>query len=97
MIRHIVLLRFKETEKEECIRYARNKLKTLSQLDTISAMEMGVDIEDSPYSDFHLSVICTFNSMEELERYQQDPLHKQFAKWLKLFSKQRACVDYYTK
>lgn len=97
MIRHIVLFRFSDTEKEECVRYARNRLKALSQLDTITAMEMGVDIEESPYSDFHLSVICTFSSMEELEKYQQHPLHKQFADWLKIVLKKRACVDYFTK
>ncbi len=97
MIRHVVLFRFSETEKEECIRYAQKRLKKLAELDTITAMEMGVDIEESPYSHFHLSVICTFKSMEELDRYQQDPLHKQFAEWLKLVLKQRACDDYFTK
>lgn len=94
MITHIVLFQFKTENLQQDIAYATTQLEKLSQLQEIEGLEIGVDIPESPYSNFHVSAICKFTDMEHLTNYQKHPLHQEFGAWLKTVLVARSCVDY---
>jgi hypothetical protein len=94
MIKHIVLFQFKEENVKTSMGIAKKSLEELRLLESIDYMQIGEDIGNSVYSNFHLSVTCLFTSMEQLDRYQQHSKHIDFSAWLKTVLQQRACVDY---
>ena len=75
MLRHIVLLKFKEDISAEKKEELETKLKALpARIPEIKGYEMGFDIIRSPRS-YDFGLIATFDNVDALKVYQQHPEH----------------------
>jgi len=98
MIRHIVMWKFKEEaegkSKEENIQIIKKDLEDLiGQIPQIRSLEVGVNKTEDKTA-FDAVLVSTFDSMEDLKIYREDPRHKKAAAYNKLCRIDRAVVDY---
>ena len=98
MIRHIVLWTFKESaggaEKQENIAKAFEKLvKLKDSIQEIKFLECGKNFTMSADS-FDLALVCEFENVTDLEKYQVHPAHLEVVKWLHTVRELRVVADY---
>ena len=99
MIRHIVLLDFvKEFEGKTAIAHAV-MAKDLAQelenkIDVLKHIEVGVNEADADPTNYTFSLVCDFDSLEDLQKYQQHPEHLKLSSFFSKVTCGRVCVDY---
>ena len=95
MIRHSCMFKMKEENKEEnihrALELADELLKVIPQ---IRHYEVVVNSDKAPESNYELSLIFDYDSMEDLEAYQAHPNHIEFGNFIKSVRQDRACIDY---
>ena len=98
MIKHIVMWKFKEEaegkSRDENIRIIKKELEDLvGVIPQIRELEVGINktVADTA---FDAVLVSTFDSMEDLKAYREDPRHKKAAAYNKLCRKDRVVVDY---
>ena len=97
MIKHIVMWKFKEEaegkSKEDNIKIIKKDLEDLvGQIPQIRSLEVGINkTEDKTAYDAVL--VSTFDTMDDLRTYKEDPRHKKAAAYNKLCRIERADVD----
>jgi len=99
MIRHIVLLDFvKEFEGVTAIENAvkaRDLAKELvNKIDVLKNIEVGVNEADADSTNYTFSLVCDFDSLEDLQIYQQHPEHLKLSSFFSKITIGRVCVDY---
>lgn len=99
MIRHIVMFDFaKEAEGKNAIENAlivREQLLALQEkLPFIRNMEIGINAADADNSNYTLSLLVDFDTIEDLNRYAADPEHLKVGAYIAKVKIARACVDY---
>lgn len=94
MIRHICMFKFKEDNKEENIKLAFKKVQALKELPEIKRFEVVTNIKEAPASNYELSLIFDFESMDDLNAYQKNPRHLEFGNFIKSVREDRACIDF---
>ena len=99
MIKHIVMWKFKDQaegkSKAENIAIIKKDLEDLiGVVPQICSLEVGVNKNTSSPAAFDAVLVSTFNSMEDVEAYRQDPRHKAAAAYNKLCRIDRVVVDY---
>ena len=57
-------------------------------------IEVGINHPDTPASNYDLALYCEFNSVEDLNIYQEHPEHKKVGAILSKMRTGRVCVDY---
>ncbi|MCF2531550.1 Dabb family protein [Yinghuangia soli] len=97
MISHVVLMRF--IEPADALP-ARDLLQGMhGRVAEIASLTVDVDLAvaeqgpDLPLPQFHLCLITTHTSREELRGYQDHPVHLEAAAWLRPRLAGRAVVD----
>ncbi len=97
MVRHIVMWDFKDEYSDEEKR--NNAIKIKTELETLATLISGViSIEviinplTSSNSDMMLNSL--FDSEEDLNAYQENPHHIAAAKFVRLVTTNRRCIDY---
>ena len=96
MIVHIVFWKIKETKvsKEENIIRIKEVLEALpSKIKEIIGFEVGLNF-NSDSSAFDVSLYSTFNSQDDLEKYQMHPDHQKAVLFIKSVASERAISDY---
>ncbi len=98
MIKHIVMWTFKEfaegKDKKTNIQLTKEKLLSLRQtVDVIKEIEVGINIDTSD-SAYDLVLFSVFESLEDLETYQNHPEHVKVGEFVKKVVEMRAMVDY---
>ncbi len=98
MIKHIVMWKFKDSAngrtKEENIEYIISKLLALPAIiPQIKSMEIKKDVLKSERS-FDVVLICDFESLDALSKYQVHPDHQNVSKYMAQVVEKRAAVDY---
>ncbi len=94
MIKHIVMWRLKEENKEENAKQMKIKLEALiNHVPQIKKIEVGIDFNKSDQA-FDVVLYSEFETAEDLDAYQEDPIHKEAAAFVKQVVTQRAVVDY---
>jgi hypothetical protein len=94
MIKHIVMWRLKEENKEKNALILQEKLMNLmGVIPEIIDMEVGINV-NSADSCFDVVLSSLFVNMEELGKYQVNPLHREVAEYLKTIQLEKAFVDY---
>ncbi len=94
MLRHIVLLKFKEGTTNEKKEELEKSLKALpDKISEIKDYEMGFDIIQSPRS-YDFGLIATFEDVEALKRYQEHPDHVAVLKLVLEISDGIIAVDF---
>jgi coproporphyrinogen III oxidase-like Fe-S oxidoreductase len=94
MIKHIVLFKFKEENKTEFMKQAKQELESLvDKIEELKAMEVGISyLDDDSMPD--LSLTSTFENKEGLKVYATHPEHLKVVDLIKSMAIGRWVVDY---
>ena len=95
MITHIVLFKLVHANKEtmEAAKTALAGLK--GRIPQLRHLEIGVNIVHSERS-YDLALVARFDSLEDLQSYQNHPLHVEVVKYLQGNRQSTVSVDYET-
>jgi len=94
MIRHICMFKYKEENKENNIKETFVKAEMLREIPQIKKFEIVRNVIGTPDSNYEVSLIFDFDTIEELETYQADQRHVEFGNFIKSVREARACIDY---
>ena len=92
MIKHVVMWKFKENEEENMKKFldGLNSLKNI--IPEIKYMETGINI--NPKNEFDAILISEFETMEDLEKYKNNPEHLKVSALCKSIRLDRQAIDY---
>lgn len=94
MIKHIVLFKFIEGKKESDTKVLMDKLMQLpKEIDYIRSYEVGANIIEGPRN-YDVSLIATFDSVEDLKSYGKEKPHLEFFKYLDTVVNEVTVLDY---
>jgi len=95
MITHIVLIKLVHSN-EETREMAKTALAGLKgQIPQLRHLEIGVNIVHTDRS-YDLALVARFDSLEDLQSYQNHPLHVEVIKYLQENRRSSVSVDYET-
>ena len=93
MIKHVVLFKLKNRNIES-IEKAKNTLSDMKgKINELKHIEVGIDITNSDRS-YDIALLTKFNSIQDLEAYQNNPLHVEVAEYMFSYSESIVTVDY---
>lgn len=99
MIKHIVF--FQLADEAEGRSKAENALllknefeKLIDLIPVLRRIEVGINHPETPAGNYDLSLYCEFDSVEDLNIYQEHPDHKKVGALISKIRTGRACVDY---
>lgn len=92
MIKHVVMWKFKENEEENMKKFLKglNDLKQI--IPEIKNMETGINI--NPKNEYDAVLISEFETMEDLEKYKNNPEHVKVSALCKEIRVERQAIDY---
>jgi len=94
MIVHIVMLKFKDENKEANMQVIKKRLNALVELiPALQSMEVGVDFNKSQRA-FDLSLYSTFLDEKDLQAYAVHPEHLKVVELIKEMTIESKVVDY---
>ncbi len=94
MIRHICMFKLKEENREENLAEALRRAESLRQIPHIRRFEVAFNAKEAPESNFELTLIFDFDSIDDLNAYQLDERHAAFGRYIGQIRTARACIDY---
>lgn len=99
MVRHVVLFDFaKEAEGKTAIEnavIAKDMLLSLKdKIDVLKRIEVGINDAEADETNYTLCLSCDFESLEDLQVYQNHPEHLKVGSFIGRVKTQRSCVDY---
>ena len=92
MVRHVVMWKFKEGERENMERFLAGLNGLKGQIPELVDMETGIDWGGE--GNYDAVLIATFRSREDLDRYQKDPRHVAVSSLCKSIRTSRVAVDF---
>lgn len=93
MIKHIVMWKFKENERENMLLFRERLLALKGKIPEIRAMEVGVNVNPSDRS-YDAVLVSEFDSLDALRAYSENPLHVEVAEFCKTIRTGSVSVDY---
>lgn len=94
MIKHIVLFKFHEENKEQNIQKAKEMLEALpSVISELKGIEIGINFDNAPRA-MDMSIYTTFESVEALNSYAVDPEHLKVVEFIKQVTEYSKVSDY---
>ncbi len=94
MIRHVVLMKFKEGASESRLVDLENGLLALPErIPEIKSYEFGLDVVRSERS-YDFALVSSFNDLESLKYYQTHPEHLKIVEIIKEICDNIVAVDY---
>ena len=98
MVKHIVMLKLKDTEdRMEKLQNALKLKKAIEDLsykvDEVKYMEVGLNYNEKPTA-FDLVLTSTFDNADALDAYRHDPEHVKVLDFLDRVTEKTAVVDY---
>jgi hypothetical protein len=95
MVKHIVLFKFKDENKEENIQTVKEMLEALlDSVPTLKEMEVGVNFSKKERA-MDLSLISSFDDISGLEKYATHPEHIKVLEFIKKVTIETKVSDYY--
>lgn len=91
MIKHIVMWKFKPDTEKEMMEFITGLRGLYGVIPQIKEQEVGVNVAEGNYD---AVLISSFDSMEDLEIYKNDPRHVAVAGICKAIRLDRVAVDY---
>ena len=73
MIKHIVTWKFRDGTEDEAKKFLDGLNSLVGQIEVLRSVETGLNI--NPNADQSAVLIATFDSLEDLEKYKNDPRH----------------------
>ncbi len=94
MIKHICMFKLKDAKRAEEAKALAEKLLPL--VPSVRKMEVRINSDKAPKSNFELALICDFDDIKGLNEYQSHPEHKKFAAFISEIREEngRACIDF---
>lgn len=92
MIKHVIMWKFKEGERENMFRFLDGLKALKGQIPQIVDMEVGVDVGGDGHYDAVL--ISVFRNREDLKIYKNDPRHVAVSSLCKSIRTDRVAVDF---
>ena len=94
MIIHIVMLKFKETNKLKNLKVIKGELEELfHKIEPLNSIEVGIDFMKSERS-FDLVLTTKFDDKDGLSTYATHPAHLEVVKLIKKVTELSKVVDY---
>ena len=94
MIKHIVMWKIKEENKEASALKIKTDLEALkSEIKEIADIEVGIDMNEIE-ANYDVILVSTFKTQADLDAYQVHPMHKAAAVFIKSVATSRVAVDY---
>ena len=94
MIKHIVMWKLKDNNKEENAKKIKTMLEGLkSEIKEIEEIEVGININKSDAS-MDVCLVSVFKSLEDLDIYQNHEKHVKVATFVREVSKERKVADF---
>ncbi len=99
MIKHIVFFQLADeaegkSKSENALMLKKEFEKLIDLIPVLKKIEVGINHPETPASNYDLALYCEFNSVEDLNTYQEHPEHKKVGAILSKMRTGRACVDY---
>lgn len=98
MVKHIVMFKLKKANgKSEYENAAEAKERfeaVLAGVPQLKAGELVINSKEAPESNYTISLICDFETIDDLNAYQVHPVHKEFGAFIAQVKEARACIDY---
>ena len=93
MVKHIVMYRLKERTADNALALKDKFLSMKGKIDVLKDIDAGVDTLKSPRS-FDVVLVCTFESMADLEIYKNHEAHIPVMKYVQSVVEVSHSVDY---
>lgn len=98
MIKHIVMFKLCNTNgKSEYENAAEAKERFNDVIKNVPQLKKGeavINSHEAPQDNCTISLICEFDSIDDLNAYQEHPAHKKFGQFISTVRISRACIDY---
>ena len=94
MIRHICMFKLINEDKDAKIAEFFERAESLKDIPQLKRYEVVKNDKRTPDSNFDVSLIFDFDSVEDLNDYQTSPIHINFGKFVESVKEDRACIDY---
>lgn len=98
MIKHIVMFKLKEangkSEYENAIEAKEHFNKVIENVKELKKGEVVINSKDADQSNYTISLLCDFETIDDLNAYQVHPVHKEFGEFIAGIKTDRACIDY---
>ena len=94
MIRHICMFKLKEENKKANLQEAMTRAQSLKSIEQVRGFDVVCNGENMPESNYELALIFDFDSAQDLQTYQDHPVHKAFGAFITQIRESRACIDY---
>ena len=98
MIKHIVMFKLKEadgrTEYENAAEAQKRFENVVANVSELRKGEVVINSKEAPESNYTISLLCDFETIDDLNAYQVHPAHLEFGKFIGSVKTDRACIDY---
>ncbi|MBQ8297449.1 MAG: Dabb family protein [Ruminococcus sp.] len=98
MIKHIVMFKLREangkSEYDNALEAKERFDAVIAGVPQLKAGELVINSKDAPQDNYTISLICDFDSIDDLNAYQVHPEHKKFGAFIAEIKEARACIDY---
>lgn len=92
MIKHIVMFKLADISKAEEAKERFNKV--IENVKELKKGEVVINSKDADPSNYTISLLCDFETIDDLNAYQVHPAHKEFGAFIGGIKTDRACIDY---
>ena len=92
MFRHVVCFRLRPEEKDKTAE-AKQRLESLTVIDEVRNIEVGLDSLKSPRS-YDIILIADFDNMDDYKVYDAHELHQPVRKFMHSIVESSVAVDY---
>jgi hypothetical protein len=95
MLKHVVLFKLTDPGNEAVADVVQRLRALRDQVAVIRDLEAGTNLVESPRA-YHIALIVTLDSLDDLEAYQNDPAHQAFLAQVRPLIEVAASVDFTT-
>lgn len=98
MVKHIVMFKLKDTESKTAYENALEAKERFNDvIENVKELKKGeivINSKDADQSNYTISLLCDFETIDDLNAYQVHPAHVAFGKFIGTVKTDRACIDY---
>lgn len=93
MITHVITFKMKDRSPDHIAHCTALLEGMVGKVESIRSLHVGVNVVDTPDS-YDFVLITTFDDLDGLDAYQQDPFHREVATYLREVREASAVVDF---
>lgn len=93
MLKHIVMYKLKDNSAQAKKKLVDTFMSMKGKIKVLKGIESGADVLFSERS-FDVALICTFDNINDLDVYQNDPIHLEVKKYVHSVKESAYSVDF---